>query len=424
MSSFAFDALGFDRRMWLRGLAGGVVSCLLPALPGRAAERRGAERPKSLLTIWLGGGASQLETWDPHPGTASGGPTGAVESSIPGVQIGEDYPQTAAVLSHLCVVRSLVSKEGDHERGTYHLKTGFRPDPSVKHPSLGALLVHERSPTAAVALPPHVALAAGAWPPKGGFLGDQYDAFRVADPGQPLANIASQVQTPRQSRRLDALAVLERSFSEKRPHQGGRTLHRQTLDDALTLMDSPQLVAFEAEREPAAVRAAYGDSTFGRGCLVARRLIEAGVQAVEVTLDGFDSHADNFRFHREKAAVLDPALATLVADLAARDLLDSTVLLVLSEFGRTPKINALDGRDHWPTGFSCLVGGAGMQSGRVIGSTDPAGKRPPTRPVAIADLTATVLAALGLDPATELYTPLARPIRLSDGAALQELLTA
>ncbi|MBA3314760.1 MAG: DUF1501 domain-containing protein [Planctomycetota bacterium] len=410
-----------NRRSWMFSAAGAGLSFLLPPLTGRAAERRGPERSKSLLTIWLQGGPSQLETWDPHPGGPTGGPTQAIKTTIPGVKIADLYPRTAEAIHPLSVIRSLVSKEGDHERGTYHLRTGYRPDPSVRHPSIGSMLVHER-PAKGLELPPHVALDGGQWPPRGGFLGDEYDAFRVGNPGGSIANATSSLSEDRQKRRLEGLNVLERGFAVGRPTAERKTLHRKATDDALALMTSDQLKAFEIEDEPADVKAAYGDDRFGKSCLVARRLIETGVRAVEVTLDGFDSHTNNFEVHRDKATILDPALAALLKDLESRDLLASTVVLVLGEFGRTPKINPFDGRDHWPNGFPCLLGGGGLASGRVIGATDPAGVKDPERPVPVADLFATILAALDLDPTKELMSPIGRPLKLSEGLPVNELL--
>lgn len=417
------ERLLIDRRSWMFTAAGAGLSFLLPPLSGKAAERRGFERSKSLLTVWLAGGPSQLETWDPHPGGQNGGPTKVISTSISGLRIADTYPQTAEVMASLSVIRSLVSKEGDHERGSYHLRTGYRPDPSVRHPSLGSLLVHELPPKG-LELPSHVAIDGGQWPPRGGFLGDEYDAFRIGNPGGPISNATARVAEERQGRRLEGLIVLERSFGVGRPTAERRTLHRQTTQDALTLMSSEQLKAFEIDDEPAEVRAAYGDDRFGKSCLVARRLIETGVRAVEVTLDGFDSHANNFEVHREKAAILDPALAMLIKDLESRDLLSSTVVLVLGEFGRTPKINPFDGRDHWPKGFSCLLGGGGLASGRVIGATDPEGIKDPERPVAVADLFATLLKAFELDPAKELLSPIGRPLKLAEGTPVRELLTS
>jgi uncharacterized protein (DUF1501 family) len=202
-----------------------------------------------------------------------------------------------------------------------------------------------------------------------------------------------------------------------------RTFHEHTLREALTLMTSEQLAAFDLDGESESVKGLYGDSDFGRGCLVARRLIEAGVRSVEITLSGFDTHARNFAGHTSQAKLLDPALAALVGDLEDRDLLESTVVLVMGEFGRTPSINPLDGRDHWPHGFSCLLGGAGIAAGQVIGSTDPEGvAKQPTDPVEIHDLSATVLAALGIDFAREVATLVGRPMKLSSGTPLAKLL--
>jgi len=170
---------------------------------------------------------------------------------------------------------------------------------------------------------------------------------------------------------------------------------------------------------------AYGDSRFGRGCLVARRLVETGVRAIEVSLGGFDTHANNHAGHETNAKILDPAFATLIKDLKEKDLLDSTVILCIGEFGRTPTINALDGRDHWPTGFSCLLGGGGLASGVVIGETDPTGeKHKPTDPVEVNNLVATILKAVGVDYEKELISPIGRPLQLSDGTAIDKLFAA
>jgi hypothetical protein len=410
------------RRTVLQLAAGWGVSFAVPGLAPRAADRRGPERQKSLLVVWLQGGASQLETWDPHPGTAIGGPAPAVASSIPGAQICGWFPRMAEQLHHLCVVRSLVSKEGDHERGTYLLRTGYRPDPSLIHPALGAIAVHQR-PSSSLEIPQFISLGENDLPSRGGYLGDEYDPYRVFTPGENGANLESGVTADRQKQRLDGLNVIDRSFRQGRGRRVERTLHQHTINAALRMMSSEQLKAFSVESESAAVRAAYGETPFGRGCLVARRLLETGVRAVEVTQGGFDTHADNFTGHRLRAELMDPALASLFQDLRDRDLWQSTVVLVIGEFGRTPTINPLDGRDHWPTGFSCLVGGGGLAAGRVIGATDPEGKRTaPENPVEIADLFATVLQTLGIDYQRELLTPIGRPMKLSEGRPVEALL--
>jgi len=422
MSFPFFPSAGITRREVLRLSSMLGLSFVLPALEGRAAEARGKERPKGLILLWLAGGPSQLETWDPHPGTLIGGETQAIRTRIPGLEIADLYPQMAERIHSLNVIRSLVSKEGDHERGTYLLKTGYRPDPTLTHPSLGAILAHEL-PRAGVEIPRYVALGPASSAGRGGFLGDEYDAFKVHDPARPLENVTPATSRRRQERRLSNLDVLEEAFRRGRRVQLERTLHRDTIDRALTMMTSAQLRAFEVEEEPQAVRDAYGRNAFGTGCLVARRLIETGVRAVEVTLSGWDSHANNFEAHRANAGLLDPAFASLVRDLEERDLLESTMVLCIGEFGRTPKINPLAGRDHWPTGFSCVVGGGGLASGLVLGETDPEGRKTePGDPVEVKDLYATILHVLGVEHNKHMMTPIGRPMAFSEGRLLERLL--
>ena len=422
-TSMATASESLSRRDLLRTAGALGLSFLLPPLEAHAANERGVRRKKSLVTIWLEGGPSQLETWDPHPGTKIGGPTKAISTSIPGMQIADTFPTLAAELSSLSVIRSLVSKEGDHERGSYFLKTGYRPDPTLRHPSLGAILVNQ-IPDASLVIPQHIAIGNSQWPPRGGFLGDQLDAFRVYDPGRDVPNLNAPVEAARQTRRVSNLEVVSKAFERHRQQQVEKTLHQHMIERALEMMSSDQLRAFQIEGEPRKLRDAYGDTTFGRGCLVARRLVEAGIRAVEITLSGFDTHANNFNGHRENARILDPALATLLRDLRERDLLQSTVVLVIGEFGRSPAINPLDGRDHWPSGFSCLVGGGGLKSGLTIGSTDPQGREKiPREPIEVADLFATIFKTFGLDSAHEVITPIGRPMAFSSGKPISRLLS-
>lgn len=404
-----------SRRVFLKLAGSAGLSLLLPGLSDAAARSRGGERPRSLVVVWLAGGPSQRETWDP---VAEFG----ISTKIEGLRIAKLYPRVAELVHHLNVVRSLVSKEGDHERATYYLKTGYRPDPTVKHPALSAVIA-QQTPRDELLIPQHVSVGEGQWPARGGFLGDEHDAFRVHDPQNALANMRRNVAEERLHRRLGALAVVEDAFRKGRGVQAERTQHGPNTRRALAMMGSKELEAFEIFREPDGIRRAYGENGFGRGCLMARRLVEAGVRAVEVSLDGFDSHVNNMDVHRRLAGELDPALAALIADLVDRDLLESTVLLVIGEFGRTPRMNRLEGRDHWPQGFSALIGGGGLVAGRVIGATDPLDeKEAPDRPVNVNDVHATVLWVVGLDPRKELITPVGRPLKLSDGKPMVELI--
>jgi len=422
------------RRDVLRVSLAGGLSFLLPTLEGKAVEQRGSERPRSLIILWLGGGPSQLETWDPHPESrhASGAP--AIDTRVPGLQIADLFPATAEQIHHLSVIRSLVSKEGDHERATYYGLTGYRPDPTVTHPAMTAVIAG-RLPDRSLEIPSHVALASGDGfvVPRGGYLGAEWDAFRVFDPGRNIQNMRPHVAADRQSRRLEGLEVVAERFRRERFRQTDGTLHQQVVHKALTMMTSTQLKAFDVDDEPAELQQKYGDSRFGRGCLVARRLVEQGVRAIQVTLQGFDTHANNLSGHQAQAKILDPAFAALIEDLAARDLLDSTIVLCMGEFGRTPWLNPLEGRDHWPVGYSCVIGGGGVPSGLVIGETGPdvafeekdkkpTERTPPKDPVSVPDLYATILTLMGLNPAEEIQTPIGRPLKLSEGAPIVRLL--
>ena len=396
------------RRTMLRSALVAGASTFAWRLPFAA----GRDAP-SLIVLWLQGGASQLETWDPHPRAST---CGLVATSIRDVRIASFLPRMAERLHHLNVVRSIVSKEGDHARGTYAMKTGYSPNPTVVHPSLGAVLTRLRPPAKA-GLPPHVSLSKSSWPAVGGHLGPAYDAFRVADPGRSLENLESRVTADREVKRQVDLEVVSSAFS----HRRHTTPHTDNVRAARDIMSSEDLVAFDVEEEPSAVVDRYGDHRFGRACLVARRLVERGARAVEVTLSGFDSHVNNHEAHAEQVPVLDAAFSALVDDLVERDLLRRTLVVCMSEMGRTPAINALDGRDHWPAGFSCVLGGAGLAAGRVVGATDPTGGAPKD-PVTVEDLFATILTGLRLDPKKELVTPAGRPVPLSRGVAVRGLL--
>jgi hypothetical protein len=316
----------------------------------------------------------------------------------------------------------MVSKEGDHERGTYMMKRGYRPDPTVEHPSIGAICCHELA-IGRTEIPRHVSILSGQWPSRGGFLGAEFDPFQADDPKGALPDVASGVSAARDKDRLADLDILERTFEFGRKHNAQAALHRENLARARVMMGSEQLKAFDVSQEPENLRKEYGDSPFGRGCLAARRLIEVGVRCVEVNLDGWDSHVANHEVHRSKIKVLDPAFAALLRDLKQRNQLERTIVVCCGEFGRTPTINLGAGRDHWPTGFSLALAGGTIRGGTVLGGTDPEGHKDPDRPTHVEDVHATVLTALGLNPAKENVAPATgRPIKLSSGKPIRELL--
>jgi hypothetical protein len=413
------------RRSFLRlaGLAGAAWMTPISHLLARAAEAPAERRrpAQSIIMLWLQGGPSQLETFDPHPGTAIAAGTGAIATAVKGVQLASGLERTAEEMGSIALVRSMVSKEGDHERGTYTMKTGFRPDPTVEHPSIGAVCCHEL-PVAGVDIPRHVSILPGQWPARGGFLGDAFDAFKTGDPAGEVPDTVSRLPREREEERLKHLDVVEDAFARGRRRRVEATMHRDTLARARKMMSSEQLKAFDVSHEPLALRRAYGDTPFGRACLAARRLTEVGVRCVEVTLDGWDTHANNHALQRERLTVLDPAFAALLRDLRERGLLERTLVVCAGEFGRTPTVNALGGRDHWPVGFSVALAGGGIRDGRVVGETDPEGKDKPKDPVSVGDLHATILTAVGINPKKVNQTPIGRTVRFSEGEPVAALL--
>ena len=417
----------FNRRRLLQaaGLSGLAWLTPLAESLSRAAEvvPRGAPA-KSVILVWLAGGPSQLETFDPHPDTNIAAGSRAIKTSVVGVNIAAGFEQLADQMHDVAIVRSVVSKEGDHERATYNVKTGYRPDPTVVHPSIGAVACHQL-PIGTAEIPRHISIMPNRWPGRGGYLGNQYDAFKTHNVSGHVPDIATRVSKERFERRLDDLDVVERSFARGRLKQieEHRTQHRTTIDRAVRMMPSEQLEAFNVMTAPEEQRLAFGDTPFGRGMLAALRLIEVGVRCVEVTLDGWDTHINNHESHAELLSVLDPALAALIQQLRERKLLDQTVVICGGEFGRTPQVNDVNGRDHWPHGFSIALAGGGIRGGRVIGATDPEGSMQVDRPLEVADIHATVLHALGIHYQKFLDTPVGRPLRLSEGTVIDELLS-
>jgi hypothetical protein len=408
------------RFLGLAGLAGASWMTPVGSMLARAAEKK-REPATSIIMLWMQGGPSQLETFDPHPGKAIAGGTGSIQTAVKDIILAPGLERTAEEMRSVSLIRSLTSKEGDHERGTYTMKTGFRPDPTVIQPSIGAIVCHEL-PGEKVDIPRHVSILPGQWSARGGFLGDQYDAFRMDDPAGPVPDTQSFLPKGRDEERLKHLDVVEGAFARGRGKRAEGTLHRETVADARRMMSSEQLRAFNVSLEPASVRKMYGDTPFGRGCLAARRLIEVGVRCVEVTLSGWDTHANNHTQHKKQLEILDPAMGGLLRDLRERKLLEKTVVLWCGEFGRTPSINPAGGRDHWPNGFTVAVAGGGIRGGSVVGETSPEGKNEVVDPVTVGDLHATVLTAVGIDPTKLSQTPIGRTIKFAEGKPIKSLL--
>ncbi|ADB16549.1 protein of unknown function DUF1501 [Pirellula staleyi DSM 6068] len=422
-----------SRRSLLKVAGLGGLTWLTP-LAERLALAHAAGDPKapaqSVIVLWMQGGPSQFETFDPHPGTKIGGSTKAIKTAAKGIEIADGLEQLADQMQHVSLVRSIVSKEGDHERATYTVKTGWRPDPTVVHPSLGAVVCHQLSDK--VEIPRHISILPNTFSARGGYLGDQFDAFRCPDPINTIPDVIPRVENDRYLARMsDLQSVVEGKFARGRLKDldQKRTLHATAIEGARKMMTSEQLKAFNVKDAPQALQEEFGDTPFGRSCLAALQLVEVGVRCIEITLDGWDTHANNYNFCMNNKKILDPAFASLLKHLGERKLLDKTLVLCGGEFGRTPQINPAEGRDHWPHGFSLAIAGGGIAGGRVIGETAPEPKldekdrlKDVARPVEVEDIHATVLSALGIDYAQELETPIGRPMALSKGKVIQELI--
>ncbi|MCU0706837.1 MAG: DUF1501 domain-containing protein [Pirellula sp.] len=428
------------RRRWMQqSIAGGcllqagfltqVAESIARAKETSSKSRSAGKRPKAMILLWMQGGPSQLETFDPHPGTVIGGEAKAISTSLPELSIADTLPQTAELMHHATLVRSMVSKEGDHERATYNMKTGWRPDPTLVHPSIGAVLCHQTQSN--IEIPRHISILAGEWSSRGGFLGSTYDAFRLGDPKDPLPNLKSYVAKDVLQQRIGDLEQIESRFRRGRMKDLDRnkTLQSISTERATVMMASEQIQAFEIERESQSVQQSFGDTPFGRGCLAAVRLVEQGVTCVEIELSGWDTHVENHTLQSGRCKILDAALHGLVQLLLERDLLDSTVVMCGGEFGRTPKINIADGRDHWPTGFSTVLFGGPFRQGYVHGETTSElieeGKEPlqgVKDPVRVEDLHATLLHGFGINFAEEIQTPIGRPLARSQGSIIEALM--
>lgn len=394
-------------------LAGTLSFRDLMSLQAEELRRQG----RSMILLWMAGGPSQLETFDPKPNHENGGETTAIPTSVPGIQIASGWEQTAKVMDDIALIRSMTNKEGNHQRATYQMHTGYVPSGSVKHPSFAACVAKEiGDPEAELPSVVSIGPTIGA-----GFLGVDYEPFVVNTPGSMPQNVAANVQDRRLTRRLGLMNRLEEDFADR----GGRTVvenHRQLYGKASKLVLSPQTKTFDFADEPKSLQEQYGDSQFGRGCLLARRLVEQGVTFVEVRSGGWDTHQDVFEQTGRLSSQVDPAMATLITDLKQRGMLEKTVVVWMGEFGRTPRVNPRGGRDHYPRVFSVAMAGGGVRGGQVIGSSTADGTAVEDRPVAVGDLFASICQSLQVDPQAENISPLGRPMRIVDeGEVIDEL---
>jgi hypothetical protein len=423
------------------GVAGTSMSGWLKTLADESSTD--PKRKRSCILLWMSGGPSQLDTIDPKTGHENAGEFKPIDTSVSGIQISEHLPTVAKQMQHLCPIRSMKTKEGDHTRATYLMRTGYLPQGPIQYPTMGSFLSNELGRDSNtlpnfISVAPYRALSPAAFSP--GFLGPKHSPLVVGGNVRPprpddnpdaedeyqaalqVRNLAlpDSVSDKQADRRLELLSGFEHDFLKDRPGVPGRS-HQSSYQQAVRMMRSEGRKAFNLNEEDDTLRNAYGRNQFGQGCLLARRLVERNVPFVEVTLSGvdgpgpgWDTHADNFTMVRNLCQVLDPAWGTLLGDLESRGLLDSTLVVWMGEFGRTPKINDNTGRDHWPGSWSTVLGGGGIKGGQVYGSTSNDGMEVTDNPVSVPNLMATICRALGLDHTTLNMSNVGRPIPLSD----------
>jgi hypothetical protein len=387
-----------SRRRFLAAGAGGFLGFALR----NGAFARENKRPvfshaaRAMIVLWMDGGPSQIDTFDPRPGRKTGGPVRAIETSAPELRFSSLLPRTSRWAHRMSVLRTVVSPENEHDRGSYLLRTGFGSTGRIVHPALGSLIAfHNGSPAG---IPSFVSIrTTGTLGTAGdaGFLGAEVAPFPVLDPARAhelMKGLDGTVED-----RLNLVQNLNADFSADR---SGEPIDRRKafLSLCRKLKDSPFARALDLRDEAPEVVQEYGADRFGTGCLLARRLVESGVRFVEVELGGWDTHSDNYREVSARCAVLDPAMSALYRDLDRRGLLEETVVVWMGEFGRTPDLNAQQGRDHWSEGFTVVVGGAGVGGGRAIGELDADGKAILKDPVKVPDVMATLLTLMRIDP--------------------------
>lgn len=410
------------RREFIRLSFGAAAGAALASKFGLAwGQESAARRAKSVILLWMQGAASQFETWDPKPGTPNGGPTKAVETGR-GYSVAEGLARTAKLADRFSVIRTLHSKDANHETAQYLMHTGHRRIDSVDHPHVGSLISSELG-----GLPqglPGCVVFGGADSSAAGYLPPDQAPFVFEKADHPLEDLelAPGVTTWRLEDREKLLKAQNDAF--RRAHDERKVVeHQKAADRALALLRSPHLKAFDLSREPEEVRQLYGGTPFAKACLLARRLVQAGVRFVEVRLADWDTHSDNFARTRALTDQLDPGFAALLTDLDRQSMLGETLVLWATEFGRTPRVNANNGRDHFARAWSAVVAGGGLAGGRVVGSTSADGMEIAERPVGVEDLFATLYDRLGIDASKKMMTPEGRPVAiLEKGTPIKELL--
>ena len=432
----------FSRRKTLWQVAGLSIGLpLYPALAGQASPNNvSTATAKSCILIWLDGGPSHLETFDmkPRASTEVRGPLNAISSAVSGIQLSECLPQLAQRMRDIAIIRSMTSPLGEHNLGAHYLLTGYRPTPVLTYPSFHTVASHQLESVQNI-LPNNIAIPeyrpGGAGFDGVGFLPNKYGAFSLgSDPADK--NFSVQNLEPGRNLTMDRIRRRQRFAKQLSIYDSvDRTFNEvSVLDRAFQMITAPEAAtAFRMDDESDETRRRFGPKTVGQSCLLARRLVERGVRFVTVKQSGWDTHSDLYTRLKEgytgaKVGVglipsLDLAVSALIDDLKERGLLDETLVVIMGEFGRTPKINTQGGRDHWPRVFSMALAGGGISGGQVIGCSDAVGESPSDRPISPSDVVSSIYTALGIDPAATLTTSDGRPVRLvnDDAKVVTEL---
>jgi len=423
----AAESVNPDRRSFMTTAAKGLLGVSFAgAVSSRAAHLLGADanvaaavqngRAKHVIMLFMNGAMSHLDTFDPKPGTPEGGETKVIQTRVPGIAFSEYLPRLAYLAGGLAVVRSMSTETGAHEQGRYLMRTAYKKLNSIQHPGLGAWMAHLKG-RENKELPGNVFIGSDNSHPGAGFLPPNLSPVPIANPALGLQNtkLPSYLTESNFNRRLALVNRLDGSFRTK---YAGKQVeaYNEMYTEARRLMGSDSLKVFDIKEEPEKIREAYGNNSLGQGCLLARRLVQDGVRFVEVNYGGWDMHQTLWDRVPEHAGNLDVAMGNLLRDLHSKGLLSETLVVLQTEFGRSPKINENAGRDHHPGAFSCVLAGAGIRGGQVYGASDKRGFSVETDHCSVAAFHATIAAAAGIDYDEEHFAPNGRPFKVGGGA--------
>jgi len=400
------------RRSFLSSLAG--VFTLTQTLKANQEELK--KNGKSAILLWMGGGPSTLDIWDLKPDAATGGPFKPI-GTTGDVEICEHMPLMAKQMHNMTIIRSMSTREADHMRGRYYMHTGYVPNPNMVHPSYGSV-ISKQLEKEDLLIPQFVSVNS---PSMGaGFLGAEYAPFSVNSDGR-IRNLNMKIDE-RFYQRAAVLDLMEKNFINQNRGSLAKE-HQKVLKKTFNVLTSKEMDATKVANEPESVKERYGDNSFGKGCLMARRLVEVGVPFIEVGLGGWDNHQNIFPTLRDtKLPMLDQGMSALVEDLEQRGLLEDTAIIWMGEFSRTPRINGNAGRDHWARSWSVVVGGGGMNGGVAIGATNKDGTRVETEPYTSQDVMASICKALGISLQTTYTSNSGRPMKIANsGKVITEL---